>query len=225
MIEYLICSTPRTGGNLLCDLLRQMEIGCPGEYLEPHAASQLMPELGIRRSRDYPAALRTKFTVNGIYGLKIDMEQFCAMRAAGFARDPYDLFAGRPHFIRLTRKDTLRQAVSRSIAYQNQIWARPAGQPEDRTRIVYDRDSISECLDKTLASTQRWEHWFEEEGINPLRIVYEDLVEFRRETLGEILGYIGVSMDSIGIQTPEPVLAKQADALNDEFCQRYREEV
>ena len=54
----------------------------------------------------------------------------------------------------------------------------------------------------------------------PQRVVYEDFVESRDETVRAVLDALGIDAPS-DLHLPPPELARQADELSEEWVERY----
>ena len=65
-----------------------------------------------------------------------------------------------------------------------------------------------------------WTTYFEENGIEPLTVVYEDFLESYEETLEATLGFLGVPADERS--APELGMSRQSDSTSDEWVERYR---
>jgi len=66
------------------------------------------------------------------------------------------------------------------------------------------------------------QEFFTEGNITPLNIFYEDFVQEYDQTIRTILDYLG--LDSRSATVVPPSLAKTADAVSEEWVQRFREE-
>jgi LPS sulfotransferase NodH len=113
---YLLCATPRSGSNYLCELLASTgRLGTPREYFNATG----------RRAYDDPAypedpreelarVLTTGSTTNGVYGVKVHPFQLAPLL------DRVDPFAELPRLraVRIRRLDRLGQALSWARAQQ-----------------------------------------------------------------------------------------------------------
>src|SRR5262245_5183703 len=127
---YSRCATPRCGSKLLCEALRLTKrAGRPEEFFlewatpavdgEPDTASQLRQ------------ALVKGTTANDVFGVKIMWSYFhlVVARLRDIARDAtattHSLLAALfpdLHYIRVVRRDKIRQAVSMAKALQSDQW-------------------------------------------------------------------------------------------------------
>jgi LPS sulfotransferase NodH len=215
MRGYAICTEPRSGSVFLCRLLRSTGVlGQPTEYFNAEAVRNRGPA-------DYPldpeAQLaeipRLGSTANGVYGLKIFGHQFDAVKSTRWAERLPSLA-----FVHLQRQDLLGQAISHARAMQTQQWTSsyPAG-----VEAVYDRELINNALVQAAREQTRWCYYFARNGIAPLNLLYEQIVQSPQETVEAVGRLIGLS------ETPKVDLEEvgdlriQRDALSDAWRARF----
>src|SRR4051812_14703059 len=119
-MSYIIATTPRTGGWLLCDLLRQTGVaGRPGEYGSVRDRATWERFYGFPTHRRYFDSLPTLHaTPNGVAGIKLMWPQLIefgreARRYLESPENDFDMLGrvlGRFVVLRLRRRDRLRQA-------------------------------------------------------------------------------------------------------------------
>jgi Stf0 sulphotransferase len=130
---YLICATPRSGSTLLCQcLILTGQAGFPSEWVLPDTFSLAQERFGIIRSFDDPRYLaeiveRTS-TPNGVFGIKLMGTEIARLRQP----DPWisplrELVSEKAalssvRFVRIFRRDALRQAVSLVISKRTGHW-------------------------------------------------------------------------------------------------------
>lgn len=249
--SYLICATPRSGSYLLCEALRNTGLaGWPDEYLDTEAVSALAilppwPGYVWHEWRDTPPSwstadgIRTTLdrvrekgtTANGVFGAKAMWDQF-----AGFVDKLQEfpeyqniavptLMAGlfpNLRYIWLIRQDKVRQAVSFLRAFQTNQWAWLEGQPLlPQADPSFDYDYIAFMHHLIVEAEAAWRQYFVECGVTPLVIVYEDLVRSYEATAREVLRYLDVPVPD-GLTFGPRYLKQQADAVSEEWIQRYR---
>lgn len=143
---------------------------------------------------------------------------------AGLSRSDalHRLFPGL-RVVRLVRRDRVAQAVSWARAAQDGVWvvsntepARPAAVPS------YDFQLISNLERLIVEGEQGWSELCDELAVEPLIVVYEDLADVDTYALviRTVLEYLG--LDARGATVRPPRTTRQADAVNDEWCDRYR---
>lgn len=213
---YVIASQPRCGSHYLASLLRSTgDAGVPLEYFNTghwkrwaHRCGQYNPGAAFRLLREH------RTTPNGVFGVKAHWRQFqmaCRLRLESEFRDA--------RFVLITRRDLLGQSISLAIARQTGAWVsahQPQRPPEFSLR------AIEIAMRQVLSERDDWERFFAVTGIEPLRLVYEDLLADRDGSMTAVCGHLGLtwaggrsSLD-VGIQRNE---------LSEEWRRRYREMV
>ena len=236
-LSYIICSTNRSGSFLLCEALICTGVaGGPGEYFWRGNEEGFRERWGVTDYADYvQAAICQGSTDNGVFGVKIMrnyMDDVLAkMRAlsqfSGRNLKPHEIFAElfpNIHYIWITRRDKLRQAISFEKAAQTGIWARPRKDPLQLEKpLEYRSDAITAHLESIVLDEALWNEFFEDAGVTPHVVVYEHLAKQYEDTARGVLAYLGVP-------EPEPLLTKprymrrQSDALSEEWYWRFMEE-
>jgi len=168
---YAICTSPRSGSNLLCQFLSSTgTLGHPLEYFNPIARRKLT-------HLDYPDdpheqirwILTKGATPNGIYGLKLFPEYIDQVGAI------LSWTGSLPNltFVYLERRDLLGQAISWARAIHTEQYR--STQPS-RSPAFYDAALIQERLTLIARQCARWSAFFARTGIEPVRLVYEEVV-------------------------------------------------
>jgi len=234
---YLLCSSPRSGSTLLCDLLARSRVaGAPESYSRPASvpdfSNRWSLELGHRGwDRSYLDAVRVRGeSGTGMFGMRImwsDMPPFLdrlGVVAPDVDGDRERLRSalGIERFVHLSRDDKVAQAVSLVIAAQTGLWHRNAdgtirqgGEPTGPPR--YDRRRIAHELNMLEAEQHGWATWFSEQSITPLRLTYEALATDPNTTTGIVLEHLGVRP----VTVPTVGTAKLATSLNDAWVERF----
>jgi LPS sulfotransferase NodH len=164
-------------------------------------------------------------TRNGVFGLKLlwcqlgslvaDIRCYTHVRAAG-PREALAEWMGDPLYFWLRRRDRLRQAVSYARALQTDSWASPNS--GNGATPTYSRPDIESALTRVSIEDEGWERYFDRGDIPKQVIWYEDLAD----DPGAVLTAITTAL---GLPAPErwrSTLNPQADALNDEWVERFR---
>ncbi|HST24914.1 MAG TPA: Stf0 family sulfotransferase [Gaiellaceae bacterium] len=225
---FFICSTPRTGSTMLGNLLADTGlVGRAGEWFGEPFRQTVVPGLSRSGFDDYLVDTTKNARGTGSYGVKLHWDQVEVFlhllrlrRGLGGANDREVLEAVFPavSFTAVTREDTLAQAVSWWKAITSGKWVdgRPVtGEPR------FDAGGIAGRVRGIAVANEAWERWFDANGVEPLRLTYEQLVA---DTTGEarrVLEHIGVAAPA-GFRV-EPVTERQADAVNEDWLRRYRE--
>jgi LPS sulfotransferase NodH len=216
--SYIVCSVPRSGSSLLCDVLAATELaGAPTEYLDRNQMEGFQREWNVAGLDEYLDALRDRKTSpNGVFGLKAHFHQ---LRDELGGRDLDADFPGL-RLVYIRRRDHVRQAVSWARAIQTGQWA--SDHPVRHAEPSFDGAEIARLMAQIEREEQHWERFFAARGEQPLRIDYEEMVQALAPAVREVLGLIGVAVPH-DFEPPPPSIAKQADELSEEWVRRFRE--
>jgi trehalose 2-sulfotransferase len=128
------------------------------------------------------------------------------------------------HYIWVRRQDKLRQAVSLWKAIQTWTWK--AGEPpESRFSSLqreprFNYEAIDFLLQQLAAQEAAWRQYFEDNGIEPFTIVYEEWVPTFESTARSIFQYCHIPIPE-NLVISEPDMQRQADALSAEWVRQY----
>ena len=167
MRSLILCTVPRSGSTLLCDLLAATGVGGrPESWFRPGSISGFAKTFGVAaEGRAYiDAAIRAGCDGTGTFGLRLMCdhreEALRRLRAnsdakhadAALFRDAF----GPANYVFLTRRDGVAQAVSRLRAERSGLWHRNADgsvreQTAERGGMEYDRNDITRYLAEAQA--------------------------------------------------------------------------
>jgi trehalose 2-sulfotransferase len=211
---YVICGYARTGSTLLASALQSTgKLGHPQEYFNRRAISVAKGEVyPTHASAQFDEIARRGTTENGVYGLKVFCDQFDALKG-------FDWVSKLPNikFIHLERRDALGQAISWVRALHSGQWDTSQSQHAEAN---YNESAITEALTRFSYDRARWQMFFARNGIEPLWLVYEDMMHALPETVAAVAKLVGVK----GVQfTPQAItqLRQQRDSVNDDWRNRY----
>lgn len=244
--SYVICTSPRSGSTLLCDLLASTgRAGNPNSYFHRPSISDWLNsfELTVEDSAPERAVLAAIFKAaiakgsldTGVFGLRLQQhsfEFFIHKLSILYSAEPNDAQRfqkafGRTAFLYLVRQDKLKQAISCVKAEQTGLWHMAS----DGTQLerlsppqtpTYDANRIKACITEMEASERRWKKWFKQEEIHPLQITYKALSNNPIKTLLEVLIFLGIEYDPD--HCVKPGVAKMADSVSQDWVNRYRDE-
>lgn len=190
MKTYAICCTSRSGSTYLCQLLESAGIGRPDEYFnptgkprgEPYWRAVVDAAPGCGRV-DYLTQLFDKRTQGGFFGVKVSTVG--AMRFI-LDREP------KAKIIYLTRRDTLRQAISLYRAEKSNQWE--SGEPGG-CDVPFDGAAIIRCRKRIESANNRWRQYLS--GKNFMPIEYERLRPYPQTTILAIANWLGADLDAI----------------------------
>jgi LPS sulfotransferase NodH len=234
---YVICASPRTGSYLLCEGLQNTGIaGNPNEYLSGGFQRYWTSRWGIR---SYPAYLRRITALgtgdNGVFGVKVHPVQFdhFVRQVAGTddvpadrRRDILERQFPDPCYIWLRRDDRLRQAVSYTKSIQTKIWwdTDKAPSPYDAPRpefLQFDRSLIEWSMAQLEEADAAWGRYFAANGIEPLVLTYEQLVENVEGAVRQVVDQLGLTLPD-GFSLPPSQFRRQADEVTEDWVATYQ---
>jgi LPS sulfotransferase NodH len=186
--------------------------------------------------------LGTATTSNGVFGAKI-MAAYMGglvggLRSSlgeGVPEEGHRLLASvfpRLRYIRLIRRDKVRQAVSLWRAIQTWQWREdgPSGVPEpegergaDGAPLRYSFDALDQLREGLEAEERWWDGYFAAAGIEPLTIFYEDFADQHDRAVRGILRYLEIPFDD-DRPLPSPSMRRQSDGRSHEWVERFRTE-
>ena len=240
---YIVCSTPRTGSTLLCNLLASTNTtGNPDsfyghQFISWWALEWSLPGRDTMSEREFNiaylnAAVAAGKGGTGIFGLRLMQENLDDLSAAldqVFPQLPSDRARlekafGSILYIHLSRENKLAQAISLVKAEQTGLWhIAPDGTEIERLsppkELHYDFARINREVLELEDYDAAWNSWFDAQGIEPLRVGYETLSANPAAIL------IGIC-EALGVQPPNshdvsPGVAKLADETSFDWMRRY----
>jgi LPS sulfotransferase NodH len=237
--SYLICSTPRSGSNLLCEALKSTKLaGRPHQYFWAPNEKKWAEKYGLSPETDFAGYTRgiveKSATSNGVFGLKsmwdflLDFER--RLRAtpefADFNGSLAQLLKSvfpSLKYVHIIRRDRVRQAVSLVRAMQTDLWT---SQQQDiraaKADLHFDPAAIQAMLNDLAEAEAGWASLFESAGIRPHVVTYEELAHAYNETAIGILKYLEIPLPA-EITFGERKLKKQGDDLNEQWAEQFNE--
>jgi LPS sulfotransferase NodH/GT2 family glycosyltransferase len=235
--SYLICATERVGSYLLADALAGTGIaGRPAEYFHGSRVHALA-SAGSRADyeRYLTEIIEAGTTQNGVWGGKIHWSHL-----EGFMREvrrvpdiqdvdaPTLLQSSFPNlrYIRLTRYDKVRQAVSLFKARRTGIWWQLNGSEQAQSRasepeLSFDFAAISYLLQQIEEHEAAWSRYFASCGVQPLLLTYEELPADLPAAVRHVLSFIGLDVPA-DYAIAAPRFVKQADEVSEEWVERFQ---
>jgi LPS sulfotransferase NodH len=242
---YIICATPRTGSTLLCRLLKASGVGDPDSFISRFipewAEAWGVPPAETMSRKDFAAAylaaaIRAGKGGTGIFGLRLmrenvgDLDGMIDLVHPGVApgRLRFEHAFGPLLYVHLSRREKVAQAISLVKAEQSGLWhVAPDGSELERlappAEPHYDFARLHREVTELEGFDAGWNTWFEEQGISPYRVVYEDLSADPAGELARLCAALGIApSDRADVK---PAVARLADATSVEWAERYRAEV
>jgi trehalose 2-sulfotransferase len=212
---YAICTSGRSGSNLLCQYLSSTGmLGNPLEYFNGSGRRLLgYPEYPDEPSRQIDWILTEGATPNGIYGLKVFPAQAEHVeKSVRWTELLPDL-----KFVLLKRRDILGQALSAVRALQTEQWR--ASMPA-RGPAIYDGAQIYERLQFAVRDYARWDIFFARQAVAPTIIVYEDLLADPQAAVDQVADLFGLRGQAC-VASERIDLTMQRDAVTEEWRARF----
>lgn len=183
----LIASTPRCGSHMLGHAMATTGLlGVPFEYCNAANLEEWKRRLGTATTEATLAELMARRTTpNGVFGIKAHYEHCDALGG------PEGLFAALPglRIVHIRRADVMRQAVSFAVARQTGVWI--SGQEGTGTPARYDAELVSDCLEDIAVQNAMWATAFDEAGIEPLNLYYEEVVRDLPAAVAQVVRFAG----------------------------------
>jgi LPS sulfotransferase NodH len=212
---YAICTSGRSGSNLLCQYLSSTGmLGNPLEYFNGSGRRLLgYPDYPDDPSKQIDWILTEGATPNGIYGLKIFPAQVEQIEKS----IRWTELLPNLKFVLLKRHDILGQALSAVRALQTEQWR--ASMPA-RGPAQYDGAQIYERLQITARDYARWDIFFARKAVAPAIIIYEDLLADPQSAVDQVADLFGLRGRARA--AGEPIDLKiQRDATTQEWRTRF----
>ncbi|MEL6571722.1 MAG: Stf0 family sulfotransferase [Pseudomonadota bacterium] len=242
MTNYILCTSPRSGSTLLCDLLWQTGVaGKPNSFFRPQSIPNWCDRWGLTPTtittfdQTYLATAITKGAMGtGTFGLRIMHNNLAPLLGRlkemfGQTNDVAVLTEafGPLKFLHLNRSDKVAQAVSLAMAEQTGLWHKNAdGSDRENFHLApeptYTYESVAHELKILTDEAKGWPSWFAANSVTPLYVDYETLSQRPTETLSEILVFLG--KDPQNASKAKPGTQKLASAINDTWAKRFRAE-
>ncbi len=166
--------------------------------------------------RQYLAEIaRVNTTSNGVFGIKMHWNQYKRhMLDLNLTADFWNVPV---KWVRISRQDEIRQAISFVRAAQSNSWN---SNMEIKRDPIYDGASIAAALERITSENADWQTYFEQNNIQPLNISYEQLTREMDDTVRRVMDFIGTSIDVV----PSPQTKQQSDSTSSEWATRFSRE-
>lgn len=217
-ICYLVASSPRSGSQLLGELLTSTGLaGYPDEHFNPWYmgdATSDFPE-DLLYGFEHIQQLAPMYTTpNGVFGTKAHFLQ--VINFVGLDRLE-SLYPAPLNYLSLRRRDVTRQGISLARAIQTNSYnsrMKPSKAP------VYNYHQIVQCIREIRIDAKGWETYFQQRKIEPYRVVYEEFVNRQQETVKGILEYLGIDIP-VDFQITTATQQKQADSITEQWVEKF----
>ena len=222
----------------------------PHEYFDPNRHANLVERLAFREMPDRAAtpnslwvpetydryldwALAEGTTPNGVFGAKLMwgyLGDFATLLRGidglGGLPIPALLDESFPNlrYVRITRRDKVRQAVSLWRAVQTQAWRQPESDDDEHRakEPTFSFRAINYLVRLLTAHDASWDAYFLGLGHEPLTLTYEELAEAHEPVVRRVLDHLGIPAPA-DLEVQPPQLQPQADELSERWVERVDE--
>ena len=216
--SYLIASSPRSGSQLLVELLTSTSLaGFPNEYFNPwHMgdATNFFPDNLLYGPQHIQRLIEKYTTANGVFGTKAHFLQVINFVGVDCLES---LYPTPLRYISLCRRNATRQGISLARAVQTDSYNSDMQAVREPRYNYYQ---ILQCIREVRVDVKGWETYFHQRRIDPLRIIYEDFVADQEGTLRRIFEFLEIEIPE-DIQMPVSQLKRQADSLSDLWAEKF----
>ena len=255
--SYLILATPRSGSYLLCEaLIRTRLAGNPTEYFGPVQTNAIMKHLDTSNYAECLAWILAQGTTpDGVFGGKVIWNFYAEFvdrvrKVVGDEKlsmlEVLSTVFPNLHYICITRRDKVRQAISYWKALRTDTWIditdrqssetmlsnqqeSPCPVPQEnnplqspvRQEATFDYGAIEGLRYYLEHSEAEMQQYFVTCGIQPFKVVYEDFVDASEETVKQMLDFLHIPRPERLALGKERTLHKQANDQSEAWLQRY----
>lgn len=221
---YIICTTARSGSNLVCDyLFNTGYLGRPTELFNPKIVMNgaygrrfgKLPPVSISQ---YISWMDENFsTKNGVLGIKLLWED---MEYLGRFSEFSNLLE-KAYILRLSRLQKLGQAISYFLAQETGQWIATDPARKQPHEVDFDFHAIDSHLQRLCAQDAKWDAELDARGVSALHWRFEDFVRDPSRHVHDLAESIGINITGAPIIT---LLEKQSTDRSKSFASAFRHE-
>lgn len=238
-MQIILCATQRCGSTMIIEDMRNTgALGHPEEWFVPWDPQKTQ----VNWHQAFAGIQKRASGDNGVMAVKVMANQLHNIDAClteVFAADPELEFG---HFarafkdakwVKITRRDTVAQAVSRLMAKQtgiNHATAHPddthfagnlaRGYDEDYNRkTIYRYETLLNYVTAIVLENLAWSRFFASHSITPIELIYEDVAKDSEMThLDAIAGLIGLEVEP---ERQPRTMVKMGNSRNRDWRERF----
>ncbi|WP_242202494.1 Stf0 family sulfotransferase [Aestuariivivens insulae] len=206
ILNYVICSTPRSGSTLLAKGLQStMLAGLPHEYFNVEHKKDYLNRWQFKSNIEYIEKLKkNRVTPNGTFGFKLHYNQY---EQEFEDRRLEDCF-GNLRYIFITRNDKIFQGISLEKADQTNKWS---SEFVSNKKAIFNFKNIKKNISIICNQEKKWKDYFTQYNIDPFVIEYEELSSNYEEVIISTLNYLGINIKT---KIAPPQIRKQGNLSN-----------
>lgn len=233
--SLLVCTSPRSGSNWLCDIIRQTEwFGRPDEYFSSSSERFYERQLGRCAIANYPRVfdyiLRLGATPNRHFSSKLfwtqcgELEDYFHRSGSFPEMDAMAILVDqlpRLSILRLSREDMLRQAISHYRALSTNVWWKHRHIPVARgADCAFDYERIRSLLLMIAEWEQAWEKRLIRMDVSQLTVTYAAMRRNLPEVLERISSFLDIPPEYM-MSSATSEFQPQADTLTDAWVEHF----
>ena len=196
MSNYYIVTEGRAGSSLICDYLKQLGVGWPNAWFDFRCQSQ----------EEYRELIESK-RIDGILASKLswgpiryaNTNYIHDMQAHKFLTE----LIPNAKWIYLTRRNKVHQALSR---IKHLVLDSSHVRSDDQMKEYKSKDElllnqpvpigdIKNRIETHATESLGWEVFFDYYDILPMRIIFEDFIANKQQTIQDVCDFLGVERD------------------------------
>lgn len=221
--NVVIFFTPRSGSSWLTDILAQTgQFGRANELFNPNFLPSMASSLQAEDIDDYIYAARRRFSIGNVFSFEITAHQLNAV-----FKNPEEFQERFPdsQYVWLVRRDIVAQAVSLTKMVNKKISHAPQLSEGDLETadgtFEYSDKEIRKWIGHILSAEKQTEAFFANHRIQPLRLIYEDMISIgARATATKLLAHTGTKLPSGFIFDEQH--HKVGTLRNEEFVEKFK---
>ena len=183
-LAWFLCGVQRSGTWLLAGLLDSTGIaGHPHEWFSQATETANRRLWNLRPADDYVACVkRAGTTPNGVFGSKLTWD---AVARAGYL----GAFAPEQRFVWVRRS---AEAIGISWARAARTGYFHAWDPPPRKEPVFVAREVDALVRLAREHDLAWSRWFADRGVEPLELLFDDLVANPHQAVSLVLNHLGL---------------------------------
>lgn len=236
--SIILCATQRCGSTMICEEIRNFEVlGNPEEYYIPWTKNNLDKYNWKNVQRD---VIQKGLSKNNVFSVKIMSDQLMGIserfhtyytqidNALMLLPKVYNEMSEELFWVRIIRKNTIKQAISRVMATQTGV-CHAVDQDSDKFfaeniinyNEIYNKDAnynyeeVIKEINNIKKEEILWNKFFTDNKIKPFRIVYEEAYEDTYDVIEKLAEVCGV--DTSDVVRKEKKIKKLSNKLNKEW--------
>jgi LPS sulfotransferase NodH len=218
--SFTIAFTMRSGSNAICDILAKNGLGSAGEWFQ-----QPITPIGDEPWLKAFVRLVNENQAGGVFGSKMSHDHRAAidtrLRQAIPGYRCLDDVLPRHRWVQLVRKDKVLQAISLCRAESSNRWATTDASQMPSGELEYDFFHVLSRVMMIQSGELAWEVYFQQYGIEPLRIVYEDFFHDLEPQLRRLIDYLGGLPPGRASLEIEPKYRVQRDQMSSQLREHF----